>query len=81
MQRIIDSHFHIWDPSVQPLSWLDGTDGVPSGRFPEHSVPYLEFDRLILRRIRIGNHMQAQHILGKFLAGGCKREKDSGYGK
>ncbi len=27
MQRIIDSHFHIWDPSVQPLSWLDGTDG------------------------------------------------------
>lgn len=27
MQRIIDSHFHIWDPSVQPLSLLDGTDG------------------------------------------------------
>lgn len=33
MQRIIDSHFHIWDPSVQPLSWLDGTDGSITRRY------------------------------------------------
>lgn len=33
MQRVIDSHFHIWDPSVQPLSWLDGTDGSITRRY------------------------------------------------
>lgn len=33
MQRIIDSHFHIWDPSIQPLSWLDGTDGSITRRY------------------------------------------------
>lgn len=33
MQRIIDSHCHIWDPSVQPLSWLDGTDGSITRRY------------------------------------------------
>ena len=27
MQRIIDAHFHIWDPAVQSLPWLDGDDG------------------------------------------------------
>lgn len=27
MQRIIDSHFHIWDPAIQPLAWLASTDG------------------------------------------------------
>lgn len=33
MQGVIDSHFHIWDPVVQPLSWLDGTDGSVTHRY------------------------------------------------
>lgn len=33
MQGIIDSHFHIWAPSVQPLSWLNGTDGSITRRY------------------------------------------------
>ena len=33
MQGVIDSHFHIWDPVVQPLSWLDDTDGSVTHRY------------------------------------------------
>ena len=33
MQGIIDSHFHIWDPATQPLSWLDDTDGSITRRY------------------------------------------------
>ena len=33
MQGVIDSHFHIWDPAVQPLSWLDGTDGSVTHKY------------------------------------------------
>lgn len=33
MQHIIDSHFHIWDPAIQPLAWLEDTDGSITRRY------------------------------------------------
>lgn len=33
MQRIIDSHFHVWDPAVQSLPWLEDADPSLSRRW------------------------------------------------
>lgn len=31
--RVVDSHFHMWDPAVQDLPWLAGTNGSISRSF------------------------------------------------